>query len=60
MTKEEFSRLREGPSIVHYTTHVKPWLYAAGSHTISGSITGIWDSHRGEASGLPTAISARL
>jgi lipopolysaccharide biosynthesis glycosyltransferase len=32
MTKEEFSRLRERPSIVHYTTHVKPWLYAQEPH----------------------------
>lgn len=32
MTKTDFSRLRKHPSIVHYTTHVKPWLYAQEPH----------------------------
>jgi lipopolysaccharide biosynthesis glycosyltransferase len=32
MTKEEFFKLREAPSIVHYTTGVKPWLYLHEPH----------------------------
>jgi len=32
MAKEDFSRLRRHPAIVHYTTHVKPWLYAQEPH----------------------------
>jgi lipopolysaccharide biosynthesis glycosyltransferase len=32
MTKEQFLELRAHPSIVHYTTSVKPWLYVLEPH----------------------------
>lgn len=32
MTKDEFLALRAQPSIVHYTTNVKPWLYLLEPH----------------------------
>jgi lipopolysaccharide biosynthesis glycosyltransferase len=32
LNQEEFALLRKNPSIVHYTTHVKPWLYQQEPH----------------------------
>ena len=32
MSKEEFAKLRKNPSIVHYTTSAKPWLYVYEPH----------------------------